>query len=113
MIRSFLSFVFFVAGILHFTHKDVFLRIMPPFVPLPKEMVFLTGVVAIFLGWFIWIKPDLAAWGMILYLIVVFPVNIYMACHPELFPSVPAWVWWARLPLQPLMLGLAYFVAKQ
>ena len=35
-------------------------------------------------------------------LIAVFPANVYMAQQPQKF-GVPAWVAWARLPLQPLL----------
>lgn len=112
ILKILLSAIFVSVGILHFTQKATFLKAMPPFIPLPREMVFLTGVAAILLGILIWIKQDPAAWGMIIYLIAVFPVNIYMAYHPELFPNVPKWVWWARLPLQPVLIGAAYFVTK-
>jgi uncharacterized membrane protein len=41
-----------------------------------------------------------AAWGIVALLLAVWPANLWMALHPELFPWVPLWVAWVRLPLQ-------------
>ncbi len=44
-----------------------------------------------------------ARWGLALLLVAVFPANLDMARDPERF-GLPAWVLWARLPLQPLLI---------
>ena len=53
-----------------------------------------------------------AAWGIILLLIAVLPANIWMAQHPERFPTISLWVLWLRLPLQLPLIWWAYQYTK-
>ena len=79
--------LFLVAGVGHFASADFFVKIMPPYVPLHRELVYLSGVFEIVLGLLLFFPQTtrLAAWGLIALLIAVFPANIYMYQHPELF----------------------------
>ena len=88
---------------------------MPPYIPNPVEMVMISGVAEIFLGLLLLFSQTqkIAAWGIILLLIAVFPANIYMAQHPELFPIVPRWGLYIRLPLQFLMIAWAYYYTRK
>ena len=83
---------------------------MPPYLPYPRELVYVSGAAAIVLGLlFFWTKTvRIASWGTILFLVAVFPANVHMALHPEAFPEIPAWVSWARLPLQGVLIAWAY-----
>jgi uncharacterized membrane protein len=120
--------MFFVAaGILHFKNPDFYLRIMPPYIPLHLEMVYLSGVAEILLGAMLVLgdvaqillgaKPvfngvqRLAAWGLILLLIAVFPANIYAYQHQELLPAPPL-LHLLRLPLQGLLILWAYWYTR-
>ena len=49
--------------------------------------------------------------GLLALLVAVFPANVYMAQHPERF-QVPAWLAWARLPFQPLLLWWVWRVGR-
>ena len=49
-----------------------------------------------------------AAWGLIALLIAVFPANIHMALHPDLFPEFNPAMLWLRLPLQAVLVVWAY-----
>jgi uncharacterized membrane protein len=102
--------IFMTAGTLHFLEKSFYLRIMPPYLPHPGILVELSGTAAIVIGVLLSATPTVrwGAWGAILYLLAVFPANIYMALHPEIFPGIPAWTGWARLPLQFLFLYWLY-----
>jgi uncharacterized membrane protein len=54
----------------------------------------------------------MAALGLLLLTVAVFPANIYMAMEPELFPQFSAVGLMVRLPLQLVILlwiGFAYF----
>jgi hypothetical protein len=51
----------------------------------------------------------LTTFPKVVLLIALFPVNIQMALHPELMPSLPAWTLWARLPLQAVLIAWAYW----
>ena len=51
---------------------------------------------------------NLSAWGLIALLIAVFPANIHMALHPDLFPEFNPAMLWLRLPLQLVLMAWAY-----
>jgi uncharacterized membrane protein len=36
------------------------------------------------------------------------PANVWMVQHPERWPIVPAWLLWARLPLQVPLIWFAW-----
>ena len=42
----------------------------------------------------------------------MFPVNVLMALHPERFPQFAPVGLWLRLPLQTLLITLAYFLSR-
>jgi uncharacterized membrane protein len=46
-------------------------------------------------------------------LVVFFDVHFFMLRHAARFPEVPAWVLWARIPLQLLLIGWALYYARQ
>ncbi|PMD99562.1 DoxX family protein [Siphonobacter sp. BAB-5405] len=108
-----MSLLYVVAGILHFVRPQTYLRIMPPSIPAPLTMVYLSGVAELVLGLAL-LVPSLrtwAAWGIILLLIAVFPANWYMATSGK-FTNIPAWILWARLPLQGVLIYWAYTFTK-
>jgi uncharacterized membrane protein len=98
---------FFLGGIAHFTSTDMEMRIMPPYIPAPRLMVWMSGVCEL-LGAFglLWSKTRRAAGiGLFALTIAVTPANVYMLQQAELF-HVPYWVLVARLPLQVGLLAL-------
>ncbi len=106
--------LFFVgAGINHFLKTGFYLRMMPPWVPFPLAMVRASGVAEIVLGLLLLIPQwsALAAWGLIVLLIAVFPANLQMALHPETFPEFSPRALWLRLPLQAVLIAWAYWYA--
>ena len=70
-------------------------------------MVYLSGFFEILFGGMLFSKRTrpFAVLGIVLLLAAVFPANIHMALHPEIFPSVPPWAAWLRLPLQAALAG--------
>jgi len=50
-----------------------------------------------------------AAWGIIALLIAVFPANIHMATHPELYSQISPIALWLRLPLQGVLILWVYW----
>ena len=105
--------IFLVAGVGHFTSTDFFVKIMPPYLPFHRELVYLSGVFEIALGVLLLIPQTtrLAAWGLIALLIAVFPANVYMFQHQELFQVSPV-VLLLRLPLQALLILWAWVYAR-
>ena len=98
------------AGILHFVNPDFYLKIMPPYLPLHRELVYLSGVCEIVLGVLL-VMPrfsQLAAWGIIALLIAVFPANIYVYQNQGALPA-PALFHLLRLPLQGVFILWTYW----
>ncbi len=111
--RVLLAIFFIAGGALHFISPGPYLAIMPPFLPWPAALVFISGVAEIAGGsGILWPRTrKLAALGLIALLIAVFPANVYAAVHGTQIGgrSVPLWILWARLPLQPLLMAWVYF----
>ena len=103
------SFTYVVAGVNHFLNPKMYLAIMPPYIPAHQLMVVVSGVAEVVLGIGLLFPAtrSLAAWGLILLLIAVFPANLYMA-QSQRFARFPAWLRWGRLPLQGVLIVWAY-----
>jgi uncharacterized membrane protein len=110
-----LGVFFILAGIGHFIRPDVYVKIMPPYLPRPLGLVYLSGICEAGLGILVLIPryTRLAAWGLIALLIAVFPANLHMAVHPELYPGIPPMALWLRLPLQGVFIAWAYAFARR
>ncbi len=106
-------------GILHFTDPRPFVRIVPPVLPNPLALVYLSGVFEILGGVGlvvpIAVTQRLAAYGLMALFLAVFPANVYMAWAriPLGNKVLPVWALWARLPLQGVLLAWAWFLAQQ
>ena len=101
---------FIVAGSLHFLKPAPYVKIMPPALPAPLLLVYVSGFCEVALGALVFTRfAPLAAWGLIALLVAVFPANIHMALPPELFPKIPPAVLWWRLPLQGVLIAWAYW----
>lgn len=99
------------AGILHFVHEPGFRRIVPKFLPWHKGIVLVSGIFEVIFAILLWIKKGQHVTGKLLalFMIAVFPANIYMAINKISFQPGKAankLVLWLRLPLQiPLIYG--------
>lgn len=105
------ALIFVSAGVLHFVHSEIFVKIMPPVFPFPLFLVYLSGLFEIVLGIMLLIPEytRYAALGLIALLIAVFPANIYMALNPQLFPDINPTLLYLRLPLQFVLIAWAYW----
>ncbi len=101
VLRGLAAIFFVVAGSFHFVKPELYLQIMPPYLPAPELLVAVSGLAEIAGGIGLLIRPlrRAAGWGLIALLIAIFPANIYMLQHPGQFKVAP-WILWARLPLQ-------------
>lgn len=114
IVRTLLSLLMVGAGTMHFVNAPFFLRIMPPYLPWHREIVAVSGVVEIALGVLLWVPrySRAAAWGIILLLIAVFPVNIHVYLHQELVPASPL-AHFLRLPLQGVFILAAFWMTRR
>ena len=88
---------------------------MPRWIPWHKLIVSVSGACEIILG--LLLLPvatrSLAAWGIIILLILVFPANIQMLLNFRRKKSRYLWVAILRLPLQFVLIGWAFqYTAK-
>ena len=106
--------LFVAAGIGHFVAPDVYVRIMPPYLPFHRPLVLLSGAIEIILGVLLLIPwcPRLAAWGLIALLIAIFPANIYLYQHQEILRASPI-VHLLRLPMQGVLILWAYAYTRK
>ena len=102
--RWLLAAAFVFAGVMHFAITPAYVRIMPPWVPLHREMVLLSGVCEIAGGIALLIPRTrrAACIGLILLLIAVFPANVQMLLNARASHATPLAqaLLWIRLPLQ-------------
>ena len=103
--------IYIAAGINHFLHKDMYVSIMPPWLPKHLLLVYISGVAEIILGLLLipMLIRSIAAWGIIVLLIAVFPANIQMAINYYQDHRSYFWLTILRLPLQFLLIWWAYF----
>lgn len=97
---------FAIGGVGHFVMLDAFASIIPPGLPWPEAAVLISGFFEL-LGAAGILMPRfraLAGWGLVVLTICVTPANVYMWLHPELFPQVPEWLLFWRLPFQVFLL---------
>ncbi|RAK70769.1 hypothetical protein DLM85_06030 [Hymenobacter edaphi] len=104
-----LAGLFGTAGVLHFLRPQPFVRIVPPQLPAPEALVYLSGAAEIGLALLLLPRRTRrpAAWGLVALLVAVFPANVYMALLPGGGIGAPQWLLWARLPLQGVLIAWA------
>jgi uncharacterized membrane protein len=105
--------IFIFLGFNHFRDPDFYLRIMPPYLPWPSALHLIAGFFESALGVMLLIPrvQKLAAWGLIALLLAVYPANIHMAVHHELY-QLPMIFHWIRLPLQFVLIAWAWWFTK-
>jgi uncharacterized membrane protein len=111
--RWIMAAFYLVAGIGHLLRPAAFLPILPDWVPLPREVVLLTGLceiagaLALLTARFRLIAGTMLA----LYALCVWPANIKHAIEGIQLPPIPD-SWWyhgPRLAFQPVLIWWALF----
>ncbi len=106
--RTSLGVIFVAAGALHFLAPGAYEQIMPTYLPLHRELVYLSGALEILggLGMFSKRTRSVAGIGLILLLLAVWPANLQMLLDARAAQK-PAWwvaLLWARMPLQVVLI---------
>ena len=110
-----------IAGILHFVVPDLYVQIVPPQLPWPMGLVYLSGLAELVLGIGVMIPRTrrLAAWGIIALLLAIFPANVYMATSGVTIQGAPAAIAdpsalgrWGRLPMQAVLIAWAWWYTR-
>jgi uncharacterized membrane protein len=111
--RFVMAAFYLIAGIGHLLRPEAFLPIVPGFVPLPREVVLLTGLCEI-AGALALLTARfrlLAGIMLALYALCVWPANIKHAVEGIRLPPIPD-TWWyhgPRLAFQPVLIWWALF----
>ncbi len=108
-----LSVFFIVAGANHFVSPQIYLKIMPDYLPWPLTLVYVSGFFEV-LGGVGLAMPRLrraAGWGVIALLVAVFPANVDMLIHADQFPAIPPWALVSRLPLQGVLMAWVWWAS--
>ncbi|MFN4328275.1 MAG: DoxX family protein [Limnobacter sp.] len=105
--RLFVMIWFIIGGLGHFVATDFFVRITPPWVPYPLEVVWVSGLFelagAIGMALPAWRKA--AGLGLFMLTIAVSGANVNMSLNPHLFPEFPPVLLHLRMALQVFLLG--------
>ena len=114
--RTLTGLVFVVAGLLHFLSPVTYERVMPPYLPLHRELVYLSGAMEIAGGLGLLPKRTrpVAGIGLILLLAAVLPANVQMLLDAR-DAGKPAWwitLLWLRLPLQLVLAAWVWNVSR-
>jgi uncharacterized membrane protein len=111
----FQAMFYVTAGVNHFINPDFYLRIMPPYLPWPSALHLMAGAIEFILGLLLLLPRyrRLAAWGVILLLLAVYPANIHMLVNRHLYPELPLLFHWIRMPLQFLLIAWAWSYTRE
>ena len=116
VLRWVLTAIMVGSGIYHFVNAPMYIAMMPEALPAHRELVYLSGIaeVAGGLGLILPATRKLAAWGLVLLFVAVFPANINMALNdvPLDGNQLPGWALWARLPLQVGFIAWGWWMTR-
>jgi len=108
--RVFVMFWFVVGGAAHFVLTDMFTSIVPPYIPFPREIVYLTGVLEVAGALALLHKPQRHTAGLCLIAltICVTPVHIQMLIEADKYAELGPMALWARLLFQPVLIWIIW-----
>ena len=115
ILKWLLAIALVLAGINHFLNPAFYLRMMPPVLPAPLFLIYLSGVFEVALGILLLIPKftRFAALGLLVLLVAVFPANLYMALNTELFPEFSPSALYMRLPFQLVLIAWAFWYTRE
>jgi uncharacterized membrane protein len=116
IVRWLLTIAMVGIGIFHFIAPEGFVAIVPDALPAKLALVYISGIAEIAggLGLILRSTRRWAAWGLIALYVAVFPANVNMAIHqlPLGDQVLEPWQLWARLPLQLVLIAVAYWFTR-
>lgn len=116
-----MSFLYVIAGVMHFVVPDLYVQIVPPLLPFRLALVYASGFAEVALGVGLLFERTrrLAAWGIIALLVAIFPANVYMATSDVVIQGAPEGIGdpseaarWGRLPFQAVFILWAWWYTR-
>ena len=103
-------------GLSHFYALPFFMAIVPPWLPMPELMIYISGVFEILggVGLLVPATRRFSGWGLVALFVAVYPVNIHMLVNDVYPPDVTPnrLLLWARMPIQAIFVVWALWVAN-
>ncbi len=116
--RIAMSIMLCFTAIGHFAFTKGMSMMIPQFIPFKTNLVYLTGLFEILLaiGLLVPKLKAISGWGLIIFLVLMLPANIYAAIHlvnyqKGTFDGNGISYLWFRIPLQLLFIAWTYFSA--
>ncbi|MEO6303883.1 MAG: MauE/DoxX family redox-associated membrane protein [Bacteroidia bacterium] len=105
-----MGLLYISAGVYHFIDPGFYLKIMPSYIPFHLFMIYLSGIIEIFLGILLFIKRSqkIAGWLIILMLLAFLPVHYQMLVNGPSIAYAKFWLALVRLPLQFILMYWTY-----
>lgn len=114
-----LGLFFIVAGVNHFIQPDFYYPLIPDYLPWPKFINLISGVLEVLLGLGILLPSSrkVSAAGILVLMVLFIPSHIYFiqigSCVEDGL-CVPEWLAWLRLVLiHPLLILWALYISKR
>ena len=106
--------LYVAAGLNHFYNTRMYMRIMPPYIPYPLAMVYISGVCEVLFALLLLpaATQHIGAWLLIMLLVAVFPANVQMAVDFWHKHNPHLWIAILRLPLQIPLIYWAWLYTK-
>jgi uncharacterized membrane protein len=100
--------LFTLSGVLHLANPDAFLWLMPPWLPEPILLIYLSGIAELVAAAGLLFKQRWAPIFTVLTLLAVWPANWWFAIDELASGSDLALIAWLRLPLQVPLIWWAW-----
>lgn len=113
-----LGLFYLLAGLNHFWNPGFYIPLIPDYLPAKESLNIIVGLIEVVLGLGMWIKTwqHMAAWSIIVLLILLIPSHVYfiqMGSCAEGSLCIPPWFAWLRLiVVHPLLMLWAYYHAR-
>ncbi len=114
--RIAMSVMLLLTGAGHFIFPEGMALMLPDFIPFRMAIIYVTGIIemAASIGLLIPRLQKLTAWLLIIFLISIFPANIYAVIHhvnlqTATYDGSGFDYLWFRIPLQLLLVGWVYY----
>ena len=110
--RYVLAAFFLAAGANHFRVPELYLGMMPPWLPWQLGLVYASGAAEVLggVGILVPFARRFSGWGLMVLLIAIFPANLHVALQGRMpgfeFSALTLWL---RLPLQLVLLAWVWW----
>jgi uncharacterized membrane protein len=117
-LKPLLGVFFLFAGANHFANPEFYLPLIPDYLPSPALLNVLSGLIEVALGVLLFVPrfTKLAAYGIMVFLVILIPSHIYFIQIGSCIEGglcIPEWFAWVRLVVvQPLFILWAWLVSK-